>query len=310
MPNKSYGTFHIGRYEIGRVILAPMAGYTDIAFRELCREFGAGLTVSEMVSVRGIRHGNRATEELMRLSPLETPSCIQLFGNDPSDFAYAADTVKCDIIDINMGCPMPKITNNGDGSSLMKDPDLAAKIVRAVADCGRVVTVKTRLGFDTGKNIADELVAAVIDGGASAVTVHGRYAEQRYAGASDTAAVKELCEKYGKSVPIILSGDVDENNLSEMLDCFPAVMVGRAALAMPTIFGAENERETPVDIARRHIELLMKYFDEHYTVLQCRKFFVHYFKGSGVKALRSRVNDAACVGDVLSALNDFEYHTA
>ncbi len=305
MSDKSYGTFHIGPYAVGRVILAPMAGYTDIAFRELCREYGAGLTVSEMVSVRGIRHGNRATVDLMRLSPLETPSCIQLFGNDPSDFSYAAEKVNCDIIDINMGCPMPKITNNGDGSALMKDPELASKIVRAAADSGKTVTVKTRLGFDMGNNVADEFISAVIDGGARAVTVHGRYAAQRYAGECDHEAVKALCKKYGARVPVILSGDVDKSNLIKSLDDFPAVMVGRAALSYPSIFSAENTAAGPVDIARRHIELLMKYFDEHYAVLQCRKFFVHYFKGRNVKALRSRVNDAANIKDVLTALDDF-----
>ena len=306
MPDKSYGTFDIGRYNVGRVILAPMAGYTDIAFRELCREYGAGLTPSEMVSVRGIKYGNKATAELMRLSPSETPSCIQLFGNDPSDFSYAIDKVNCDIIDINMGCPMPKITNNGDGSALMKNPELARQIVAAVADKGRAVTVKTRLGFDMGSNIADELVAAVIDGGASAVTVHGRYAAQRYAGDSDYEAVKELCRKYGSRVPIILSGDVDRSNLSKALDDFPAVMVGRAALSDPTVFCAQEMKIRPIDIARRHVELLCKYFDEHYTVIQCRKFFVHYFKGGGVKPLRARINDAASVKDVLNALADYE----
>ncbi|MCH5160637.1 MAG: tRNA-dihydrouridine synthase [Clostridiales bacterium] len=299
-----HGTFDIGRYSVGRVILAPMAGYTDIAFRELCIGFGAGLTVTEMVSVRGIKYNNRATEELMRLSPLETPSCIQLFGNTPDDFSYAADRIDCDIIDVNMGCPMPKITNNGDGSSLMKNPELAKSIVRAVADKGRTVTVKTRLGFDMGYNLADELVCAVIEGGASAVTVHGRYAAQRYAGESDYCSVKEICRKYKNSVPIILSGDVDRSNLAKSLEDFPAVMIGRAALSDPTVFGCESVG--PADIARRHIELLAKYFDERYTVIQCRKFFVHYFNGRGVKKLRALVNSATSVDEIKRAIDCYE----
>lgn len=180
-------SFNIGKYNIDGDILAPMAGYTDIAFRELCRSFGAGLTVTEMVSVRGLIHDSEKTRLIMRLSDSETPSCIQLFGSDPDDFSRALERglVESDIIDVNMGCPMPKIVKNGDGSALLKDPELAGRIVAALKNgTDKPITVKTRLGYGMGEDTAAELVESVEKAGASAVTVHGRYAEQRYAGSS------------------------------------------------------------------------------------------------------------------------------
>lgn len=294
--------FFIGKYKIVGGILAPMAGYTDIAFRELCRERGAGLTVTEMVSVRGLVHDCRKTELLMRLSPKESPSCIQLFGNDPADFAKAAKMLYCDIIDINMGCPMPKITKNGDGSDLLDDPKRAGDIVRAVKDAtDKPVTVKTRLGRVIGRTQAAELIASVTEAGASAVAVHGRYAEQRYAGTSDVNAVKELCRDA--RIPIVYNGDVCGMPKAE--PPFAAVMIGRHALYNPNVFSG-GVRD-PFGIARRHMELLTAHFDERYAVIQARKFFVHYFRGvKGGKELRTAVNTAVTVSEVLSALDKAE----
>lgn len=293
----SAGGIRIGIYSI-KSVLAPMAGYTDIAFRELCRECGADLTVTEMVSVRGIAHGNEATRTLMRLSEVEKPSSVQLFGSSPDDFARAASVLDCDIIDINMGCPMPKIVKNGDGAALLKDPRRAGEIVRALKNStDKPITVKTRLGYGIGEDRAAELIESVAAAGASAVAVHGRYAEQRYSGESDIRKVKEIARQA--SIPVIPNGDISS---AEPLEPFGAVMIGRAALSDPAVFvGGGCD---PFDIARRHIGLLVKYFDERYTVIQARKFFVHYFKGlRGGKALRDEVNRAACVADVLSALD-------
>lgn len=284
-------------------ILAPMAGYTDIAFRTLAVEYGAELTVTEMVSTRGLTHDGEATKILLRLSETEKPSCVQLFGSDPDDFAVAAKKVECDIIDINMGCPMPKIVKNGDGAALMKNPVLAGEIVRAVKSVtDRPVIVKTRLGYEMGKITAGELISRVADAGASAVTVHGRFAEQRYEGKCDLDAVKKL--KHRSTIPVIPSGDITRDNMDEVIIEFGAAMIGRAALSDIGLFSGVTV--DPVALALRHIELLTKYFDERYTVNAAKKFFVHYFKSvRGGKALRGEVNCARSVKEVTDALERF-----
>lgn len=285
-------------------ILAPMAGYTDIAFRTLAIEYGAQLTVTEMVSTRGLTHDGAATKILLRLSEVEKPSCVQLFGSEPDDFAFAAKKVECDIIDINMGCPMPKIVKNGDGAALMKNPVTAGEIVRAVKSVtDRPVTVKTRLGYENGKITAHELISRVADAGASAVTVHGRFAEQRYEGKCDLDAVKKL--KHNSSIPIIPSGDITRENLDEVVREFGAAMIGRAALSDIGLFS--GVAVNPVELSLRHIELLTKYFDERYTVNAAKKFFVHYFKSvRGGKALRGEVNNASTVKEVTDAISRFK----
>lgn len=294
-------TVKIGKYEICGTWLAPMAGYTDVAFRELCRGYGAGLTVTEMVSVRGLVHGSAATAQLTRLAPNESPSCIQIFGSEPDDFARAASMLDCDIIDVNMGCPMPKIVKNGDGAALLKDPKRAGAIVRALKNAtDKPIIVKTRLGYANGEDSAAELIDNVSKAGAAAVTVHGRYAEQRYTGNADHSAVARLAA--ASDIPVIVNGDIDEESAVRLCKPpFATVMIGRAALGNPSIFsGAACD---PFDMARRHIELLSKYFDDRYTVNQARKFFVHYFKGvSGGKAIRTAVNAASSVKEVLDIL--------
>ncbi len=293
----------IAGYDITK-ILAPMAGYTDIAFRTLAREYGAELTVTEMASTRGLVHDGAATKIILRLADAEKPSCVQLFGSDPDDFAFAAKSIDCDIIDINMGCPMPKIVKNGDGAALMNDPKLAAKLVAAVKSVTtRPVTVKTRLGYETGRITADELIKRVADAGAAAVAVHGRFAEQRYAGKSDLDAVKKLADT--SPIPIVPSGDITRDNLAQTVRDFGAAMVGRAALCDVGLFS--GVKPDAVKLARRHIELLTEYFDERYTVNAARKFFVHYFKNArGGKALRGEVNAAGSVAEVLASLDTFE----
>lgn len=295
------GKYGIGGLDVGRVWLAPMAGYTDIAFRRLCKERGAGLTVSEMVSVRGLVRGNAATDILTRRAENEDIFCIQLFGNDPDEFARAAEKVDCDMIDVNMGCPMPKIVKNGDGAALLKTPTLAGDIVRAIRSAtDKPVTVKTRIGWDEGESLADELIACVADAGAAAVTVHGRFAEQRYAGASDIDVVRRIASSA--RIPVIINGDINEDGIAGLLCEFPAVAVGRAALENPSLFC--GGRADPFETAERHVQLLSEYFDARYTVNQARKFFVHYFKGvRGSKAIRDAVNRAESVADVLAALD-------
>lgn len=290
--------FHIGKYEMIGGVLAPMAGYTDVAFRELCKIYGAGLTITEMVSVRGLVHGNEATGKLMRLSPLERPSCIQLFGNDPDDFARAVSKVNSDIIDINMGCPMPKIVKNGDGSALLKDPKLAGDIVRALCDStDKPITVKTRLGFGMCEEQAGELIERIAEAGAAAVTIHGRYAEQRYAGAADREKLARLAASV--KIPVICNGDYSDITPEPP---FAACMIGRRALSDPAVFS--GERSNRADVARKHLGIMLKYFDERYAVLQMRKFSAHYFKDvKGGRRARAEINGAATANDVYAALD-------
>ena len=301
-------TVKIGGHELKGMWLAPMAGYTDVAFRELCREYGAGLTVTEMVSVRGLVRDNAATTSLMRISETERPSCIQIFGSDPEDFKRAAGQLDCDIIDINMGCPMPKIVKNGDGAALLLNAERAGQIVRALAEnTDKPITVKTRLGYHIGITAAEELIESVKKAGASAVTVHGRFAEQRYTGFSDVAAAAEIARRV--SIPIIYNGDVTDavlgnadSELNKNIGAFSGVAVGRFALENPAVFS--GGRVEPVAYARRLIEILVKYFDERYTINQARKFFVHVFKGvSGGKTVRTAVNSASTVGEIFRALD-------
>lgn len=295
-------TVALGAHKVKGLWLAPMAGYTDIAFRTLAREYGAAFTVTEMVSVRGLVRGNAATERLIGTSPLETPSCVQLFGNDPDQFYRAAQILDCDVIDINMGCPMPKIVKNGDGSALLDDPERAGDIVRAAIDgSGKPVTVKTRLGRRMGETTADALIEHVEKAGASAVTLHGRYAEQRYAGVSDASACAAIAARHG--VPIVYNGDFDGEKEVDM-SAFAAVAVGRAALSDIGVF--RGEKTNPTAVAKRHMTLLCEYFDDRYAVNQARKFFVHYFKNvRGGKAVRTAVNSATCSEQVFDILTEF-----
>ena len=290
--------FDIGKYRITGGVLAPMAGYTDIAFRELCRRYGAGLTVTEMVSVRGLVHDSAKTELLMRVSEKERPSCVQVFGSEPDDFARAAERLACDIIDINMGCPMPKIVKNGDGAALMRDPERAGRIVAALKNAtDRPITVKTRLGYNMGADGAAELIESVTKAGAAAVTVHGRYAEQRYTGDCDMQKLKTLAENT--KIPFIANGDIET---AEAEAPFAANMIGRAAVANPAIFS--GGRVDPRAIAAEHLELLVKYFDGRYAVLQMRKFVSKYFAGvPRGREVRNAVYAAASVDDVKRALD-------
>lgn len=288
---------------VPRLWLAPMAGYTDIAFRRLCRECGCGFAVSEMVSVRGLVRDSKKTAELMRLAPQESPSCIQLFGSSPQEFAQAARMCCSDVIDINMGCPMPKVVKNDDGAALMKKPDKVYEIVKAAAECGKPITVKTRLGYYTGKPTLFDVAQAAASGGAAAITVHARYAEQRYSGECDYSQIVELAKT--SPIPVVVNGDITTaQKAEEFLSVFAAVAIGRGAISSPLIFG-RNQYST-AQIARRHLQLLSEYFDERYSINQARKFFVHYFKGvKNGKEFRQAVNCAESVAAVYAALDKY-----
>ena len=241
----------IRRWKIGPVdienpfVLAPMAGITDLPFRGLCREQGAGLVYTEMVSAKAISYRNRNTLPLMEISPGEHPAALQIFGSEPELMAEVARSIveqPFDILDINMGCPVPKVVNNGEGSALLKNPALIREIVTAVSGAvKKPVTVKIRIGFEGASVDPVEIAKIIEDSGAAALAVHGRTRQQYYSGHADWETIRKI--KEAVSIPVMGNGDVDSPKKAEAMlketGC-DAVMIGRAARGNPWIFREMN----------------------------------------------------------------------
>lgn len=278
------------------IVLAPMAGVTDYAFRSVCAQFGAAVTITEMVSSRALVYQDKKSKSLLRKN--EGSLCgAQIFGNDPEIMAHAASFALehsgCDFIDINMGCPMPKIANNGDGSALMKDPPLAGRIIRAVADAVSVpVTVKTRLGWDKGSINVCELARVAEENGAAAIAVHGRTKSMLYSGNADWDAIKKVT--LSVSIPVIANGDIfspEDALRCQMHSGASLFMLGRASFGDPWIFAqiraALNGEEIPerpplaerMDIALKQFNLACEDKGEHIACLEARKHFAWYLRG-------------------------------
>lgn len=299
----------IGNVEIkGNVALAPMAGVTDLPFRLLCKENGCGYLYTEMVSAKAILYNNKNTEALLNVTEGENPIAVQLFGSDPqimADMAKRLEERPFDVIDVNMGCPVPKVVNNGEGSALMKDPVLVGRIVEAMANAiNKPVTVKIRAGFNAQSINAPEIARIIQESGGAAVAVHGRTREQYYSGKADWDVIARV--KANVSIPVIGNGDIltgqDAVDMMKQTGC-DGVMIGRGARGNPWIFDQINEylssgREmvqpdiTQIrDMILRHARMLVEVKGEYTGIREMRKHFAWYTAGmKHASGLRNEVN--------------------
>ena len=314
----------IGNVKINnRVVFAPMAGISNESYRTIIKEMGAGLIYTEMVSTMGIVYNSKNTMDLLRINDTERPISIQIFGSDIESFVKAAKFVeenyKPDIIDINMGCPAPKISSNGSGSALMKNPLLCGEIVKAVTSAVDVpVTVKIRKGWNNSAVNAVEVAKICEQAGAAAITIHGRTREQYYKPPVDYDIIKEV--NNAVSIPVIANGDITSAKIAkEVMDYTGCqlVMVGRASLGNPWIFSEINAYlenpdciikaptlEEKLNVMCRHIEKMVEYKGEHMAMLQARKLIAGYFKGMrGAAELRNQSGKVCTLNDLYALKN-------
>ena len=298
----------------GNVLLAPMAGFTSLPFRELARKCGASLTCTEMVSAKACVYGNPKTLKLLDVAKNENPCACQIFGHEPDIVAKAVrlpELKKFDIIDINMGCPAPKIVGNGDGSALLKNIELARQVVEAAVHATKKpITVKFRIGFSKNEIIAVQFAKMCEEAGAKMITIHGRTTEQGYAGKADMEIIKKC--KEAVKIPVVANGDCSSlEDFNRIIDETGAdgVMIGRAALGNPEIFGqsaGKKIKKTKKELIFDYLDGMKSYFGDKQATIESRAHLMYFLKGlTGSTKIKMKIMQANSIEETKSIISVF-----